>query len=57
MIDNKKLLKFKEYPVIAAVRTKEDYLSALDSKVKIIFMVGGDDFKVAEQMKEQKAKS
>jgi glycerol uptake operon antiterminator len=55
-VNNKKLLKFKEYPVIAAVRTKEDYCSALTSKVKVMFMVGGDVFKVKEEMKAHKAK-
>ena len=33
--------KFMEYPVIAAVRTPEDFEAAFHSKVKIIFMVGG----------------
>ena len=31
--------KFMEYPVIAAVRTPEDFEAAFHSKVKIIFMV------------------
>lgn len=31
--------KFMEYPVIAAVRTPEDFEAAFHSKVKIIFML------------------
>jgi glycerol uptake operon antiterminator len=50
MISKQILSKFKEYPVIAGVRTQEDYASALDSRVKIIFMVGGDVFKVQKEM-------
>lgn len=56
MIKNEKFLKFREYPVIAAVRTQEDYASALDSKVKVTFMVGGDVFKVKKEMQETKDK-
>lgn len=57
MIKKENLVKFKEYPVIAAVRTQEDYASALESKVKVIFMVGGDVFKVKREMKALKEKN
>lgn len=56
MIIKEKFKKFKEYPVIAAVRTQDDYASALKSKVKVIAMVGGDVFKVQKEMKMHKDK-
>ena len=46
--------KFMEYPVIAAVRTPEDFEAAFHSKVKIIFMVGGDVFKCRKKIQEAK---
>lgn len=56
MISKQKFSIFKEYPVIAGVRTQDDYASALDSSVRIIFMVGGDVFKVQKEMKIHKDK-
>ncbi|MGL4606292.1 MAG: glycerol-3-phosphate responsive antiterminator [Eubacteriaceae bacterium] len=50
MIKKEDFKKFKEYPVIAAVRTREDYFCAINSKVKVIFMVGGDVFKVKKEI-------
>lgn len=43
--------KFSEYPIIAAVRTPEDFEAAFQSKVKVLFMVGGDVFKAEEELK------
>lgn len=48
--------KFQEYPVIAAVRTPEDFEKALDSKVRILAMVGGDVFKAKPQILKAKKK-
>ncbi len=56
MISHRARRKFEEYPVIAAVRTPEDFESALESKVKIFFMVGGDVFRVRKQIGEIKAR-
>lgn len=44
--------RFDSYPVIAAVRTVDDFTAALSSKVRVIFMVGGDVFKVKKQIVE-----
>ncbi|SDY43635.1 glycerol-3-phosphate responsive antiterminator [Eubacterium barkeri] len=47
--------KFKQYPVIAAARTPEDFRCALESRVRVVFMVGGDVFKVKNEIKAIKA--
>ncbi|MEG0377889.1 MAG: glycerol-3-phosphate responsive antiterminator [Eubacterium sp.] len=51
MISKKQLEIFRSYPVIASVRSAEDCERALDSKVKVLFMVGGDYFKQATYIK------
>ncbi|MEG0377432.1 MAG: glycerol-3-phosphate responsive antiterminator [Eubacterium sp.] len=56
MITHKQLEVFCSYPVIAAVRTPEDFEKALASKVNVFFMVGGDFFKAKEQIKKLKDK-
>jgi glycerol uptake operon antiterminator len=54
MISQRARRKFDEYPIIAAVRTPEDFESALESKVKVFFMVGGDVFKVRDLISQIK---
>lgn len=56
MITQKQLEIFRSYPVIAAVRTPSDFEKALESKVNVFFMVGGDFFKAKEQIKKVKDK-
>lgn len=54
MITKEQMKTFKAYPVIAAVRTPENFRQALDSKVRVLFMVGGDYFKAENLIKEFK---
>ncbi|MGI6152101.1 MAG: glycerol-3-phosphate responsive antiterminator [Christensenellales bacterium] len=56
MISQRARKIFEEYPIIAAVRTPEDFECALESKVKVFFMVGGDVFKARKQIGELKAR-
>ncbi|MEG1620050.1 MAG: glycerol-3-phosphate responsive antiterminator [Eubacterium sp.] len=57
MIKKEQMKIFREYPVIAAVRTPENFKRALESKVRVIFMVGGDYFKVEDLIKEMKSRN
>lgn len=41
---------FRAYPVIAAVRSAEDFEKALNSDVRVISIVGGDFFQMTENM-------
>lgn len=47
---------FQAYPIIAAVRTPEDYERAFESKVRILSMVGDDIFKVEKHILKAKDK-
>lgn len=55
MITQSAQTKFEQYPVIAAVRTPEDFHCALESKMAVVFMVGGDVFKVRDEIARVKA--